>query len=106
LHPSPHNDFLKRFRPFFNRIAHYGIFNGLSQTLIKMTAPGVPDFYQGSELLDLNLVDPDNRRPVDFERRRDDLADVSKCMIEKPLTLISELLDSNPMGGSNSCSSF
>jgi (1->4)-alpha-D-glucan 1-alpha-D-glucosylmutase len=98
LHPSPHNDFLKRFRPFFNRIAHYGIFNGLSQTLIKMTAPGVPDFYQGSELLDLNLVDPDNRRPVAFERRRGYLADISKRMTEKPLTLISELLDSKSDG--------
>jgi (1->4)-alpha-D-glucan 1-alpha-D-glucosylmutase len=43
--------------------------NSLAQTLIKMVAPGVPDFYQGSELWDLSLVDPDNRRPVDFERR-------------------------------------
>jgi (1->4)-alpha-D-glucan 1-alpha-D-glucosylmutase len=44
--------------------------NSLAQTLIKITAPGVPDFYQGAELWDLNLVDPDNRRPVDFPRRR------------------------------------
>src|SRR5208283_2962967 len=43
--------------------------NSLAQTLIKMIAPGVPDFYQGTELWDLSLVDPDNRRPVDFELR-------------------------------------
>jgi maltooligosyltrehalose synthase len=43
--------------------------NSLSQLLLKMTLPGVPDFYQGTELWDFNLVDPDNRRPVDFEAR-------------------------------------
>ena len=48
--------------------------NSLSQTLIKITSPGVPDFYQGTELWDLSLVDPDNRRPVDFEKRRAMLA--------------------------------
>src|SRR3989449_6244018 len=47
-----------------------GALNSLAQTLIKITAPGVPDFYQGAELWDLSLVDPDNRRPVDFARRR------------------------------------
>jgi (1->4)-alpha-D-glucan 1-alpha-D-glucosylmutase len=46
-----------------------GRINGLSQALIKMMVPGVPDFYQGTELWDLSLVDPDNRRPVDFEKR-------------------------------------
>jgi (1->4)-alpha-D-glucan 1-alpha-D-glucosylmutase len=51
-------------------VAHYGAFNSLAQTLVKITAPGVPDFYQGTELWDLSLVDPDNRRPVDFQRRR------------------------------------
>ena len=44
-----------------------GIYNSLAQLLIKITAPGVPDFYQGTEFWDLNLVDPDNRRPVDYE---------------------------------------
>ena len=44
-----------------------GIYNSLAQLLIKITAPGVPDFYQGTELWDLNLVDPDNRRPVDYD---------------------------------------
>ncbi len=50
--------------------------NSLSQTLIKITSPGVPDFYQGTELWDLSLVDPDNRRPVDFEKRRAMLASI------------------------------
>ena len=47
--------------------------NGLAQTLLKLTVPGVPDFYQGNEFWDLSLVDPDNRRPVDFARRVDAL---------------------------------
>ncbi|WP_289445234.1 hypothetical protein, partial [Klebsiella pneumoniae] len=49
--------------------------NSLAQELIKLTAPGVPDFYQGSELWDLSLVDPDNRRPVDYPRRAGLLAE-------------------------------
>ena len=55
--------------PLTGTLAHYGFANGLSQLILKMAAPGVPDFYQGCELLDLSLVDPDNRRPVDFARR-------------------------------------
>jgi (1->4)-alpha-D-glucan 1-alpha-D-glucosylmutase len=63
------NPFLEQFLPFQRRIAWFGALNSLSQTLLKMTCPGLPDFYQGSELWDLNLVDPDNRRPVDFAAR-------------------------------------
>ncbi|MEJ2703733.1 MAG: hypothetical protein P8Z79_14960 [Sedimentisphaerales bacterium] len=70
LSPSISPEFWSDFLPFQKRIATYGIFNSLSQTLLKMTSPGVPDFYQGSELWDLNLVDPDNRRLVDFEKRK------------------------------------
>jgi (1->4)-alpha-D-glucan 1-alpha-D-glucosylmutase len=51
--------------------------NSLTQTVLKLTAPGVPDFYQGSELWDFSLVDPDNRRPVDYGLRRQQLASVS-----------------------------
>jgi (1->4)-alpha-D-glucan 1-alpha-D-glucosylmutase len=70
LTPGDDGDgFIDRFLPFRRKIAHYGFFNSLSQTLIKIAAPGVPDFYQGTEWPDLNLVDPDNRRAVDFERR-------------------------------------
>ena len=62
--------FLKLFVPFQQRIAWLGMLNSLSQLTLKLAAPGVPDFYQGAELWDLNLVDPDNRRPVDFQQRR------------------------------------
>ena len=55
---------------FVRQIADSGFVNSLAQVLLKTTLPGVPDFYQGSELWDFNLVDPDNRRPVDFELRR------------------------------------
>src|SRR5262245_35091764 len=61
--------FLDSFAVLQSRVAELGIYNGLAQVLIKITAPGVPDFYQGTELWDLNLVDPDNRRPVDYEKR-------------------------------------
>jgi (1->4)-alpha-D-glucan 1-alpha-D-glucosylmutase len=68
------NLFLQSFRPLQKTVAQMGIFNSLAQLLIKVTAPGVPDFYQGTEFWDLNLVDPDNRRPVDYEIRRHALA--------------------------------
>jgi (1->4)-alpha-D-glucan 1-alpha-D-glucosylmutase len=62
--------FLDDFRAFQARISHLGLLNSLSQTVLKLAAPGVPDFYQGTELWDFSLVDPDNRRPVDYERRQ------------------------------------
>jgi (1->4)-alpha-D-glucan 1-alpha-D-glucosylmutase len=64
------DSFLNEFSQFQQGLAFAGMLNSLSQTLLKMTSPGVPDFYQGTELWDLNLVDPDNRRPVDFAKRR------------------------------------
>jgi (1->4)-alpha-D-glucan 1-alpha-D-glucosylmutase len=73
LQSGSDNEFLADFLPFQRKVAHYGIMNSLTQTLLKLTAPGVPDIYQGSELWDLNLVDPDNRRPVDFETRASSL---------------------------------
>jgi (1->4)-alpha-D-glucan 1-alpha-D-glucosylmutase len=86
------NPFLTEFLPFQGKVAHYGMFNSLSQTLIKITSPGVPDFYQGTELWDLNLVDPDNRRPVDFEKRRSFLEDIREREDGEVLDLISDLL--------------
>jgi (1->4)-alpha-D-glucan 1-alpha-D-glucosylmutase len=68
---SPFIDSVMRFLPPILRL---GAFNGLSQLVLKATLPGVPDFYQGTEFWDLSLVDPDNRRPVDFEARIDALA--------------------------------
>ncbi len=91
LKPSDSNAFLKDFIPFRKRISHYGIFNSLSQVLIKITSPGVPDFYQGTELWDLNLVDPDNRRPVDFNKRKSLLRDIKKRADSNVLELIGDL---------------
>jgi (1->4)-alpha-D-glucan 1-alpha-D-glucosylmutase len=62
--------FLGSFVPFARRIARIGAINALAQLMLKMTSPGVPDFYQGAEFWDLSLVDPDNRRPVDFAGRQ------------------------------------
>lgn len=62
--------FMSDFLPFQQRCARLGLFNSLSQTLIKLTVSGMPDIYQGCELLDFSLVDPDNRRPVDFGYRQ------------------------------------
>jgi len=69
LNPSDTNQFLDEFRSFQKMVSFFGILNSLSQTIIKIMSPGFPDFYPGSEFWDLNLVDPDNRRPVDFEKR-------------------------------------
>jgi (1->4)-alpha-D-glucan 1-alpha-D-glucosylmutase len=70
LDPAGSSEFLDDFSGFAARVHRYGVYNSLSQCLLKMTSPGVPDFYQGAEVWDLNLVDPDNRRPVDFTARR------------------------------------
>lgn len=70
LNSSEENLFLEKFREFQTRIADYGIYNSLAQVLLKMALPGVPDIYQGNELWDFSLVDPDNRRPVDYGLRR------------------------------------
>lgn len=69
-------EFLTRFVPFQRRIAHAGMVNSLAQLVLKMASPGVPDFYQGTELWELSLVDPDNRRPVDYARRVEMLAEL------------------------------
>jgi (1->4)-alpha-D-glucan 1-alpha-D-glucosylmutase len=70
LNPGAKNRFLDDFVPFQCRVARIGLWNSLSQTLLKLTCPGVPDIYQGNELWDFSLVDPDNRRPVDYLRRQ------------------------------------
>lgn len=66
LQPGPRNRFLDDLTAFQHTVAHFGALNSLGQTLLKLTAPGVPDIYQGNESLRLALVDPDNRLPVDF----------------------------------------
>ncbi|HBG07000.1 MAG: malto-oligosyltrehalose synthase [Geobacteraceae bacterium GWC2_58_44] len=74
LSDDPGNGFLPEFLPLQRGIARCGIFNSLSQVLLKMVSPGVPDFYQGTELWDFTLVDPDNRHPVDYRCRMEALA--------------------------------
>ena len=76
LDPNKSSAFLEDFRAFQKPISHFGMVNSLAQTLVKIAAPGVADFYQGSELWDLSLVDPDNRRPVDYDRRRQMLSEL------------------------------
>ncbi|MFA7404694.1 MAG: malto-oligosyltrehalose synthase [Pelobacteraceae bacterium] len=71
LKNSPQNIFLQDFAAFQKLTAAGGVFNSLSQTLLKIASPGIPDLYQGNELWDFSLVDPDNRRPVDFQKRED-----------------------------------
>ena len=88
------NEFLESFRPFQHKIKHYGVFNSLSKSLLKITSPGLPDIYQGTELLDLSLVDPDNRRPVDYEKRKAFLAEIKRKVEGDILCFISEMMDS------------
>jgi (1->4)-alpha-D-glucan 1-alpha-D-glucosylmutase len=78
LADRPDNPFPEELRRFQAAVAMPGVFNSLSQLILKITAPGVPDFYQGTELWDFSLVDPDNRRPVDYPGRRSLLAAIQE----------------------------
>jgi (1->4)-alpha-D-glucan 1-alpha-D-glucosylmutase len=83
-------EFLDDFTAFLQPLIEPGRVNSLAQALIKLTAPGVPDIYQGNELWDLSLVDPDNRRPVDFEQRRRLLAELRGASAEQILARSDE----------------
>lgn len=87
------NPFLIDFLPFQDKIAQYGMYNSLSQVVIKIAAPGIPDFYQGTELWDLSLVDPDNRRQVDYAYRRHLLQDFQQIGDSKENQFFQDLLD-------------
>jgi (1->4)-alpha-D-glucan 1-alpha-D-glucosylmutase len=76
-------DFVRDLESFIASLAEAAHINSLAQTLVKLTAPGVPDLYQGNEVLDFSLVDPDNRRPVDFEARKRLLGDVKRMGAEE-----------------------
>lgn len=82
--------FWNLFLPFQKKIAFYGLLNSLSETLLKLSSPGLPDVYQGTELWDLSLVDPDNRREVDFTRRIRFLQEM-KEKEEHMISLIQEI---------------
>jgi (1->4)-alpha-D-glucan 1-alpha-D-glucosylmutase len=94
------NRFREDFLLFQKKIAHYGALNSLAQVLLKIASPGVPDFYQGTELWDFSLVDPDNRRPVDFARRTLLLNELLNREKESPDTssLLQELLSGREDG--------
>jgi (1->4)-alpha-D-glucan 1-alpha-D-glucosylmutase len=85
LASGPRNKFLPAFLPLAEQIARLGAMNSLAQTVLKLTSPGVPDIYQGTEIWDDSLVDPDNRRPVDYARRREMLAQVQSAPAEELL---------------------
>ena len=89
--------FLPLLLPFRSRIASLGCVNSLAQLALKIGAPGVPDFYQGTELWDFNLVDPDNRRPVDFALRSrllDEIDQVLASSGDERVQAVSRLFDS------------
>ncbi|MFL6351104.1 MAG: malto-oligosyltrehalose synthase [Bryobacteraceae bacterium] len=75
--------FMNDFEAFVQPLLEPGRINSLSQTLLKLTSPGVPDTYQGSEIWDLSLVDPDNRRPVDYDLRRKLLAELPNLNVRE-----------------------
>jgi (1->4)-alpha-D-glucan 1-alpha-D-glucosylmutase len=78
LDRSARNKFLPVFIPVAKDVARLGAVNSLTQTLLKLTSAGVPDIYQGNEIWDYSLVDPDNRRPVDYNRRREMLESLAR----------------------------
>ena len=91
LEASPKNKFLPSFLPVAEEIARFGAINSLTQTLLKLASPGVPDIYQGNDTWDFSLVDPDNRRPIDYSQRRSMLDALAKAKPE-------ELLENWPDG--------
>src|SRR5947207_1875064 len=90
LNSSPRNKFLPSLVPVAQEIVRLGAVNSLTQTLLKLTSPGVPDIYQGNEIWDYSLVDPDNRRPVDYKLRREMLGSLATA---KPQDLIRNWVD-------------
>lgn len=85
--------FMQSFLSLQRKVAFYGFFNTLAQTLLKITCPGVPDFYQGTELWALNLVDPDNRRPVNFQTRQKALIEIASLNPSQAPSLLEDFAD-------------
>jgi len=96
---SKTNFFLESVQEFLPTVQYFGAINSLAQTLLKITSPGVPDVYQGTELWDFSLVDPDNRRPVNFAERREILRDLeAQSSSGDVLSLCTDLLDNYSNG--------
>jgi (1->4)-alpha-D-glucan 1-alpha-D-glucosylmutase len=83
--------FLEDLKEFHSVLSRYGAINGLSQLVLKLASPGCPDFYQGTELWQFALVDPDNRRPVDYKRRSAMLDELRRRVAEDPVALLRSL---------------
>jgi (1->4)-alpha-D-glucan 1-alpha-D-glucosylmutase len=98
LDPSPQNRFLQELRQFQGPIARAGLWNSLAQVLLKIASPGVPDFYQGNEIWAFDLVDPDNRRPVNYESRRKMLASL-RAQAGSDRAALIDRLGENPCDG-------
>lgn len=93
LSPDYSQVFLKDFANYVRPLARAGLFNSLAQILFKMTTPGVPDFYQGSELWEFTLVDPDNRRPVDYSYRMQLLNSIKEMAKKDQSSFATHLLE-------------
>ena len=93
LVPDPRAALPEAFGALGQRIARLGMVNSLSQTLLKITAPGLPDFYQGTEFWDFSMVDPDNRRPVDFARRHTTLEQLVQADAADRPALLRDLVE-------------
>lgn len=94
LNPKKNKKFLAEFHAFLERVLDWGMYTALSQLVVKLTSPGIPDIYQGQEAWDFSLVDPDNRRPVNYACRRQGLDELShrwEASAESRLELAREL---------------
>ncbi len=98
LAPSPENLFLQDLRQFQGPVAKAGLWNSLAQLLLKIASPGVPDFYQGNDLWAFDLVDPDNRRPVNYDVRRQMLKSLQEQAARDRVALVDRLRE-NPCDG-------
>lgn len=101
LKRSPANDFLTDFAVMNKKLIVCGMYNSLSQVLLRIFSPGVPDLYQGNEVWNYSLVDPDNRRPVDFNKRHHMLKTIVKkaANTQSTVRLATSLLETKEDGG-------
>lgn len=95
---QPGSEFLKSFMPFIKSLIPLANIHSVSQVVVKMTSPGIPDIYQGCELWDLSFVDPDNRRPVDYGKRMRLLSEL-KTAYESDFSAVTRLLDEHSEAG-------
>src|SRR5579864_1236344 len=93
IHDSGRNRFLDDFKVLQQKLASFGALNSCSQLILKMTSPGVPDFYQGNEIWNFRLTDPDNRQPVDFKKRMKMLHELKFCDVDAVPELCDDLLN-------------